>query len=167
MRSWWHYEVESWWARLLVGRRPARTLARLGVILLLYFGVFRVLFMPIRVWGHSMAPTFREGRPCLIYRWAYRDAPPVRGDVVLLRKSGTLARILKRVIGLPGERVMIVRGRVLVNGVLLAESYAQGRRIRTPEVTLQPDEYFAVGDNRDISEAGVVKREEILGKVIW
>jgi hypothetical protein len=54
-----------------------------------------------------MEPTYRDGRPNLVYRWAYRRSLPERGDVVVLRKAGTLQRILKRIVGLPGEHAIL------------------------------------------------------------
>lgn len=165
--SWWQYQVQPWWARAIVGRRPALTLLRLAAVLVLYFAVMRPAFLTTRVWGHSMEPTYREGRSNLVYRWAYRRAMPRRGDVVVLRKEGTLQRILKRIVALPGERVAIESGRVFVNGEPLEEPYARGRGIRSRELTLQDGEYFAVGDNRDVSESGRVRLDEIVGRVVF
>ena len=165
--NWWNLEVKPWWARLVVGRRPAHTLVRLVLVLILYFGLFKVAFIPMRVMGRSMEPSYRQGRPNLIYRLAYRKAAPQRGDVVVLQKRGSITRIMKRIVALPGERVGVWGGRVYVNGIPLTEPYARGNQIRSREMTLGPDEFFAVGDNRDITEVGRVRRQEILGRVLY
>ena len=165
MAAWWDMRVTGW-PRFLVGRRPVVTLLRVGVVLALYFGVFRPVFQPIRVTGISMEPTYRDGRIKLLNVRAYRQAAPARFDVVAVKMKDTLRVILKRVVGLPGETVEVWAGRVYINGRRLEEPYASGRGIpdtRRPRV-LGPDEYFAIGDNRRVSAYGVVQREELLGR---
>jgi signal peptidase I len=165
MTGWWDIRVTGW-LRFLVGRRPAVTVLRLGVVLALYFGVFRPFFQPIRVTGVSMEPTYHDGGIKLLHTRAYRRTAPARFDVVAVKVEDTLRVILKRVVGLPGETVAVRGGRVYIDGQRLEEPYASGRGIpSTPEpVRLGPDEYFAIGDNRQVSAYGVVRREEILGR---
>src|SRR5438874_5209301 len=78
-------EVTSWWGRMLIGRRPARTLARLIVLILVSFVLFKFLFLPIRVVGNSMVPTYHDGRINFINRLAFRWHGPKRGDVVAVQ----------------------------------------------------------------------------------
>jgi len=165
MASWWDIRVTGW-PRFLVGRRPAVTLLRLGVILALYFGVFRAVFQPIRVTGVSMEPTYPDGRIKLLNVRAYRKVDPVRFDVVAVKVKETVRVILKRVVGLPGETVAVWGGRVYIDGKRLGESYASGRGIpSTPTpIVLGPGEFFTIGDNRRVTAYDVVKREEILGR---
>ena len=161
-------EVTSWWGRALVGRRPRRTLARVAALVVVSFILFKFVFIPIRVEGTSMTPTYRNGRLNLINRLAYRWHAPRRGDVVAVRADGTYTVLLKRIVGLPGERVAIRRGRVLVNGQALDEPYARGREISAPPggYVLGDDEYFVIGDNRDVSVYFKVHRDEILGRAL-
>ena len=162
-------EVTTWWGRLLVGRRPVRTLARIVVLILLVFVLYRYLFVPILVVGNSMAPTYRNGRPNLVNRMAFRWHGPKRGDVVAVQLDRSRLVLLKRVVGLPGERIAIRRGRIVVDGRVLDEPYAkvtEGPPSQN-EVTLGPDEYFVIGDNRDISAFGAVHQHEVLGKVVF
>src|SRR5439155_14673071 len=118
-------EVTSWWGRMLVGRRPARTLARLIVLILVSFVLFKFLFLPIRVVGNSMVPTYHNGRINLINRLAFHWHPPKRGHVVAVQLDRSRLVLLKRVVGLPGERIAIRAGRVLMNGWTLDEPHAR------------------------------------------
>jgi signal peptidase I len=165
---WTQLEVSPWWARLVVGRRPWVTLIRLVVLVAVSLVLFRGVFVPIRVVGSSMEPSYRNGRINFLSRWAYRSTLPRRGDVVGIRKEGSKVVVLKRIVGMPGERVTVRGGRVLVNGLPLREPYAQGYGIPSTQLPrlLGPEEYFAIGDNRELTLYGVVNRSEILGKVL-
>ena len=160
-------QISSWWGRALVGRRPRRTLARVVTLVVVTFVLFKFVFIAIRVEGNSMAPNYRSGRLNLINRLAYRWHGPRRGDVVAVRAEGTYLVLLKRIVGLPGERIAIHRGNVIVNGQSLTEPYARGREISArDEILLGHDEYFVIGDNRDVSLYFTVHRQEILGKTV-
>jgi signal peptidase I len=162
-------EVSTWWGRMLIGRRPKRTLARLIVLVVASFVLFKFLFIAIRVTGHSMEPTYRDGRINFVNRISYRRHGPNRGDVVALREDGSRLVLMKRVAGLPGERVAVRRGRVIINGVPLDEPYVRGTEIPPTrnETRLKSNEYFVIGDNRDITAYGTVYRHEIIGKVVF
>jgi signal peptidase I len=161
--------VRAWWARLLIGRRPVVTLIRLVVLVAACGFLFKVVLVPIRVTGRSMEPTYRNGRVNFLQRHAYRRRDPARGDVVGLQLEGSRLVLLKRIVGLPGERVGLRGGRVFINGEPLAEPYTRGHEVPSTrgERTLGVDEYFVIGDNRDESAHGVVRRAELRGKVLW
>ncbi len=154
---------------MLIGRRPARTLARLIVLILVSFVLFKFLFLPIRVVGNSMIPTYHNGRINLINRLAFRWHGPKRGDVIAVQLDSTRLVLLKRVVGLPGERIAVQAGRVVVNGRILDEPYAKvsDSPPSQNEIVLEADEYFVIGDNRDISAYGVVHQHEVIGKVVF
>ena len=154
---------------MLIGRRPARTLARLIVLILVSFVLFKFLFLPIRVVGNSMVPTYHNGRINFINRLAFRWHGPKRGDVVAVRLDSSRLVLMKRVVGLPGERIAIQAGRVVVNGRTLDEPYANvaGSPPSQSEIVLGPDEFFVIGDNRDISAYGTVHQHELIGKVMF
>ena len=154
---------------MLIGRRPARTLARLIVLILVTFVLFKFLFLPIRVVGNSMVPTYHNGRINLISRLAFRWHGPKRGHVVAVQLDNSRLVLLKRVVGLPGERIAVQAGRVEVNGRILDEPYANvsGSPPSQSEIVLGPDEYFVIGDNRDISAYGKVHQHEVIGKVVF
>lgn len=133
---------------------------------------FRWVLIPIRTEGPSMLPTYTSDSFNLVNRLGFAFGEPSRGDVVAIRLAGPSVVLVKRVIGLPGERVRFDSGVVYINGVPLDEPYVRERRPwEVPEVTLGPREYFAVGDNRGMSAGlhsfGAVDRARILGKVVF
>jgi signal peptidase I len=162
-------EISSWWGRVLVGRRPQRTLARVATLVVVTFVLFKFVFIAIRVEGNSMVPTYRSGWPNLINRLAYRWHGPKRGDVVAVQLDSSRLVLLKRVVGLSGERIAVQEGRVVVNGRTLDEPYAivSESPPSQSEIVLGPDEYFVIGDNRDISAYGRVHQHEFIGKVVF
>jgi signal peptidase I len=154
---------------MLIGRRPGWTLARLIVLILVSFVMFKFLFLPIRIVGNSMVPTYHNGRINLINRMAFHWHGPKRGDVVAVQPDGSRLVLLKRVVALPGERIAVQAGRVVVNGRALDEPYAKVSESPPSqgEMRLGSDEYFLIGDNRDISAYGVVHQHEFIGKVVF
>lgn len=136
------------------------------------FITFTWVLIPIRTHGDSMVPTYRSDSFNLVNRLSYAFGEPARGDVVAIRLAGPRLVLVKRVIGLPGERVRFESGVVRINDAPLIETYVHYRRSwDLPEVTLGPHEYFAVGDNRGMPVAlhsfGAVDRVRILGKVVF
>ena len=162
-------EIRSWWGRLLVGRRPRRTFIRLIVVVAAMLLVQKWLFVPVKVTGRSMEPTMRNGRLSVLNLMAYRVGEPQRGDVVGIQLKGRRMILLKRILGLPGERVQVRDGKVWINGQPLHEPYAHGDQIPStvPESALKPNQYFVIGDNRDVSEYGNVERAELKGKALF
>lgn len=121
----------------------------------------------------SMAPTLSRGDWYLIRIDAYREATPERGDIVVIKHPEGKEMLVKRVVGVAGENVGVVFGRVIVNGALLEEPYiAQRPGIRERPVGTQvPEgELFLLGDNRNFSEdsrdIGTLPVENVLGRVV-
>jgi signal peptidase I len=118
-----------------------------------------------------MLPTYKDRSWNFVNRLAYLRHEPQRGDVVSIRLAGIHRMYMKRIIGLPGETVGFVDGRVLINGEVLDEPYEKYACDwnRSP-VKLEPDEYFVVGDNRSMPQPehkfGKVERGRIIGKAI-
>lgn len=154
--------------RFLIGGNPAFTIARAVVWVILFVLIFRYVVQGIRVTGQSMEPTYTHGQIRFVNRLAYKKQLPQRGDVVAVA-SPTLKNvlILKRILGLPGERIAIIKGIIYINGEPLNEPYVKGTtsfRSRR-EYTLQPREYFVIGDNRDVTDAFLVYENQIIGRV--
>lgn len=185
----------AWLRVALIGRRPKVTLLRAAALAVTTFLLFGFVLLPVRIEGPSMLPEFRPGSFHLVNRLAYWRHPPRRGDVVAIRISGReytgsellddLRRLrlnvrrlfrpsvmyLKRVVGLPGETIEFVDGRLLVNGRVLEEPWRRAPCNWTlPPRTLGPDQYFVVGDNRaqrpEDHTFGAAERARIVGKVI-
>ena len=160
------------WPRVLIGRHPRHTLLRLVLLVLASIGLFGYLLLPIRTQGISMLSTYELGSLKLVNAMAYTRRSPERGDVVAIRLAGRRVVYIKRVIGLPSERVRIDAGVVYTDEVALDEPYVRRRAAWTVEsVALAADEYFVIGDNRGMPteqhEFGTVARERIVGKALF
>jgi len=113
----------SWLRILVIGRNPKVTLLRVAVLIVTCFIVFRFILLPARIEGISMLPTYKDRSVNFVNRLAYRWHEPRRGDVVGIRLAGPHVMYMKRIIGLPGETVSFVNGRVQINGEVLDEPY--------------------------------------------
>ena len=154
------------------------TLLTLAAVLVLRLFVVNVA----RNQGGSMLPTLHNRDFALVWRLPYLFREPRRGDVVICHYPGRKMKRLpflpqafvKRVIGLPGDTLEWIEGELLLNGTPLAEPYLDPARCRFPRtrppVTLGPDEYFVLGDNRDSSNdsrrVGPLSRRAIRGRVV-
>jgi signal peptidase I len=158
--------------RIVFGASPGRTLVRgLTLALLLLVGS-KTVAIPIRATGISMLPTFGDGQLLFFNAIAYRWAAPARGDVVVITMEARDVVLVKRIIALPGERVRIVDGQVLVDDVPLAEPYLRHRSAwNVDEVVLTPDEYFVIGDNRAMAPRnhtfGAVSRDRLYARLLF
>lgn len=134
-----------------------------GAVLALLLRCFVCLFA--RVKGESMRETLCNGDMVFaLRRWLCGG--PRRFDVVLCRYPGRREAFVKRVVGLPGERVALVSGVLHINGEAVEEHFLQRpTRQTTPEYTLGPDEFFVLGDNRPVSHdsrsVGPIRSEAI------
>jgi signal peptidase I len=158
--------------RIVFGRDPRRTLVRVLVLASLSFIIFRWILLPIRAEGISMLPTYESGSLHLVNRVAYSRENPVRGDVVAIKLAGPHVLYVKRIIGLPGERISIAQGQVYIDGAPLEERYVRNRRPwDVAEVTMTSREYFVIGDNRGMRAAdhdfGRVDVSRIVGRVVF
>jgi signal peptidase I len=162
------------WLRVaLIGRNPKRTLVRAAVLALVCYAFFKFFFfqkiiLPVRIEGNSMFPTYRDMGRNYVNKLAYRHTDPQRGDVVGIRMSGEHVMFLKRIVGLPGETIAFVNGRLLVNGTPMDELYMK-HHSPAPDlepVTLGPNEYYVIGDNRMNSDRGRIDRSRIVGRII-
>lgn len=125
-----------------------------------------------QVSGLSMAPHIASGEYVLINTVAYRVGHPARGDIVAFRHERSAPSVyLKRIIGLPGDRIAISRGEVFVNGAKLNEPYVRYPDTRTfPEVTVPSGALYVLGDNRANSDDsrfwGFVEQGDVIGKAV-
>ena len=160
------------WLRIIaVGRNPRTTLIRILVLVAVCFVVFKFVLLPLRVSGISMEPTYHDRSINFLNRLAYLTHEPQRGDVVSIRYAGPHVMLMKRIVGLPGETIEFQNGKILINGEPLAEPYEKNPCDWTlPPEKIGPDEFYVVGDNREMAPAdhvhGRVPRERILGKVL-
>jgi len=133
------------------------------------------LYQPVKVEGTSMLPGLEDQERIFINKFVYRFESIERGDVVVFRypKDPTKSYI-KRVVGVPGDKVRIRDGAVYLNGVKLDESYVpswylDGRSY--PQTIMGPHTFFLMGDHRNMSsdsrEFGPVDESYIFGKAVF
>jgi signal peptidase I len=125
-----------------------------------------------QVTGLSMEPHIRSGEYVVINTFAYRIGAPRRGDIVAFRHEGDARAVfIKRVIGVPGDRIRIDRGLVYVDGAKLDEPYVRHTDGRTfGEVVVPKSAVYVLGDNRAESEDsrffGPVSDDLLIGRAI-
>ncbi|MBX4204930.1 MAG: signal peptidase I [Candidatus Doudnabacteria bacterium] len=157
------------------------------IALLIIVPIRYFVFQPFIVSGDSMKPNFENGQYLVIDELSYRFHEPKRGDVLVLRPPQNQKEYyIKRIIGLPGEKVQIDSGHVTIfnsehpKGMILAEIYLPDQTSSYPHnstivggkniLTLKSDEYFMMGDNRryssDSRDWGPLTSNEIVGKVL-
>ena len=162
------------WLRVaLIGRNPKRTAIRalvLAVFCFVFFKffIFKFIVLPVRIEGNSMYPTYHDWGINFVNRLSYRHTLPQRGDVVGIRMAGPSVMLMKRIVGLPGETVAFENGRLMVNGAEMPEPYMRHYSYAPymSPVTLGPNEYYVIGDNRPNSDQGRIERERIMGKIL-
>lgn len=151
---------------------------RFAVLALLIVVPFRMFIaQPFIVSGASMSPTFETGQYLIVDQLTYHLEPPTRGDVVIFRYPEDPSKFfIKRLIGLPGETVEIQGQKVSIRdpktgkSTTLDEPYLHDFNTRDDylTVTLGPDEYFVMGDNRGASSDsrvwGAVPKKLMVGR---
>ena len=144
----------------------------------IYMVVYIFLFQPGKVVGASMQPTLHTNERFVTDKVVYKLHPPERGDIVVLNSlEGTEVELIKRVVGLPGERVSLKDGSVYINGKKLNEQYTPSQtywyesdKNEDPNyfVEVPPGSVFVLGDHREVSKDsrvfGPVPLENIVGR---
>jgi signal peptidase I len=167
---------------------PRSLLAELAEIGLLALGLYLVIqfaVQTVHVIGLSMYPTLDNDDYLIASKLDYRFHAPDRGDIIILQSPIDESKdYIKRVIGLPGERLLIRDGHVYINGQLLRENYLRHDEPWTINanwpldssngVVVPPNYYFVMGDNRnrssDSRSFGPIRRDEIAEKAwlrVW
>ncbi|OQA45775.1 MAG: Signal peptidase IB [Chloroflexi bacterium ADurb.Bin325] len=141
-----------------------------AIIIALLIHVF--LAQATRVYGQSMEPSLHTNERLVIEKLSYRFHGPRRGDVVVLHDPGGSPELLiKRVVGLPGERVTVADGRVFIDGAPLDEPYLDQDTLgRGRSWIVPPLHIFVMGDNRSASRDsrsfGPVPMDQIVGRAL-
>jgi signal peptidase I len=124
---------------------------------------------------YSMEPTLLPHDRVLVNKFLYRLREPRHGDIVVLRYPRDPHRnYIKRIVGLPGDKVQITDGHLVVNGERIVELYVNdksGKPSGNYDVTTVPeDSFFVLGDNRNNSEDsrafGFLKRSQVVGQAV-
>jgi len=151
------------------------------VALVLAFAIRLFVAAPYVVSGSSMEPNFQDWNYLIVDRLSYRFEAPQRGDVIVLDLPQETSRaLIKRVIGLPGETVVLSGPNPTVT--IINDAHPEGFTLSEPYIassnfggssderyTLGPNQYFVLGDNRKVSADsrfwGLLPRQDIVGRV--
>ncbi len=166
--------------------KQARDIAEMVVITALVVVFVRNVAITYTVNGPSMEPAFEEDHRVLVNRFGairfwgislygqpdFLFEGPERGDIIVFepQQSGT-EKIVKRVVGLPGDKVDVVNGGVEVNEIATnySDDFTDPKSHLDYPIVVPPDNYFVLGDNRsqsnDSRNWGYVPTEDIVGKV--
>jgi len=151
------------------------------IIIIAAFLIRYLLIQPFVVEGESMEPNFHNNEYLVIQKVSGYFNNYKRGDVIVFKyPNNPMISYIKRIIGLPGEKIKFDRGKVSIynsqypNGELLQENYyilsLTDDTGQVAEKELGPNEYFVMGDNRnnssDSREWGVLNKKFIQGKVM-
>lgn len=143
----------------------------------IFLFIYLLVLQPHKIKGASMEPNFPDGEFLLTDKVTYRLNEPKRGDVIVFKAPPTFEdEFIKRIIGLPGERVSIKNGRVVINGTILDELYLDEQLITSAgtflsegkEILVPQDKYLVFGDNRpysyDSRALGFIDSDKITGR---
>lgn len=152
------------------GRFALDIIETLVLAVVLFIGI-NAVSARVRVDGFSMRPTLENGEFVLVNKTSYRFSEMARGDIIVFHfPLKPDEELIKRVIGLPGDRVLVENNQVYVNGQLLNEPYIAQAPIYAGEWTVLDGQLFVLGDNRnnsnDSKDWGLLPAENVVGKAI-
>lgn len=159
------------------------TLKTIGLSAVLAFGIRSFVAEARYIPSGSMLPTLQINDRLIIDKISYNFSNPQRGDIVVFNPTAALEQqkfkdaFIKRVIGLPGDRVEVRNGKVFINGKVLKEKYIdEAPKYNWSSTELTPDgivpegHYLVLGDNRNNSYDshywGFVPKDKIVGRAI-
>jgi signal peptidase I len=149
-----------------------KDILEVAVISLVLFFSINAVSARIRVESVSMQPTLFAGNFVVVNKLAYQFGEAERGDIIVFEYPPDPEQdpYIKRVIGLPGEKVQIAEGKVMINGVTIQEPYLVAETRHGGEWTIPEDSLFVMGDNRmnssDSRSWGVVPLDNVIGKAM-
>lgn len=146
-----------------------------AVIFLAYFIIYYAV-EKTQMPGMSMEATLYDGEAIIINKLSYRFSEPKRFDVIIFKQTGKEHSYynIKRIIALPGETIQIKEGLIYIDGEqvedIVTVDEMKNYGLANEPLTLEENEYFVLGDNRNNSEdsrfasVGMIRRDEIIGK---
>jgi signal peptidase I len=145
----------------------------LAVVIAILMVVF--LYQPVKVEGTSMQPQLDDQERIFVNKFIYRFEDIHRGDVVVFYyPKDTSKSFIKRVVGVPGDTILIKNGQVILNGQKMEESYVLSYfqdMDSYPAIRVKEGQYYVLGDHRNASNDsrswGLVPRENIFGKAVF
>ena len=160
------------------GRRIINTALIVFAAVVLGYGLITFCVQTVYMTGSSMESVISDGDELILNKMAYKASKIRRYDVVAIKKIGSDDYYdIKRVIGLPGDSISVVAGRLVINGKHtnddLPFSYINTPGVLDETIKLGDEEYFVIGDNTSNSEDsryinyGNVQKSEIKGKITY
>lgn len=142
----------------------------LVLAIILFVGI-NTISARVRVDGFSMRPTLEDGEFVLVSKLSYTFGEFERGDIVVFHfPLNPEEELVKRIIGLPGDHVLVRDGQLYLNGQLLQEDYIAGAPVYSGEWTVAEGTLFVLGDNRnnsnDSKDWGLLPQENVVGKAV-
>ncbi len=145
------------------------------ITLLIFLGIRFFVAEPFLVDGASMDPNFATNDYLIVDELSYKLQAPQRGDVIVLRPPFETSKyFIKRIVGLPGERIVVAAKQTYIynkehpEGFLLDEPYVKFNSDKVTDKTLSDTEYFVMGDNREVSfdsrSWGALPKADITGR---
>lgn len=138
------------------------------IIIIVVVLVRSFIITPALVDGASMDNTLNDGNLVIINKFIYRFKEPERFQIVVVKNDTDRDKIIKRIIGLPGETLEYKDNKLYINGELVEENYIHGET-ENFNVKVSENEYFVMGDNRVVSKdsriLGGFQKKDIVGKV--
>lgn len=152
------------------GRFMLDIIETLVLAVVLFIGI-NAVSARVRVDGFSMRPTLEDGEFVLVNKMSYRFGAVQRGDIIVFHfPLNPKEELIKRVIGLPGDRVSVQNHQVYINGQMLNEPYIAQAPVYSGEWTVLDGQLFVMGDNRnnsnDSKDWGLLPAENVVGKAI-
>ena len=157
---------------LLLKKDRTGILFRLFLFILILFLTSRLFYAPYKSTGESMSPQYENGEIFFINKMAYFMDEPERYDTIIFWDDRKSEGVFKRIIGLPGETIEIKKGEIHINnkphqnifglGLINNGEFISFNPLKIPE-----NSYFVIGDNRNDTFFGVIKRDKIVGKTIF
>lgn len=134
------------------------------IIIIVVILIRTYIATPVRVNGTSMVPSLEEKEILILNKMNKSFS---REDIVVVSKKVEGSSIIKRIIGLPNEKIKCINGVIFINDEKYEDKYGFGTTTDFDEITLKDDEYFVLGDNRAVSKdsrmLGPIKEKYIEG----
>jgi len=154
-----------------------QALVAAGLAIVAYYLISHYLVQSVQVVGNSMVPTLHNSEHYLLNRWVYHFRDPQRLDVVVIRDPAAGCFSVKRVIGVPGDRIYFKDGFVFLNGNKLNEPYLEANmptftygKAKEELIVCGPGYFYLLGDNRrnsaDSRVYNAVPRQNIVGMLV-
>lgn len=152
-------------------RRYLIELVQIVLLSVFFFIVIDTFIGRVRVENISMEPTLQPGEFIMVNKFAYRSGNYQRGDIIIFHAPpNPKVDYIKRLIGLPGDEILIINGKVSVNETLLEEPYISAPPKYSGSWTVPEKSIFVLGDNRNSSEDshewGFVPYDSIVGRAL-